>query len=95
MIYATVETSPVCVLPGVPRIREVIVKLVAALIVYESTPRVVVELAATLIGMIISVEAIFVFETVTVPLTKVADPIKSVTAPPCILICFAAPLSIK
>lgn len=48
MKYAKVEVSAVCVLPGVPRIKLVTVKLAPLLIVYERTPNVVVPLAAIL-----------------------------------------------
>ena len=76
------ETSPVCVLPGVPRITLVTVKLVALLMVYVSTPRVVEAATPALVRIITSPVAIFVFAIVCVPAVKTPVPMKSVTAPP-------------
>ena len=90
--YVYVEVSPVCVDPGVPRIKLVTVNDVAAEIVYVNSPSVVEPLAAIRCRWILSVVAMFVFAMVCVPDVRVPVPIKSVTAPPLILSCFAEPL---
>src|SRR5258706_4431505 len=61
MKYANVLTSAVCVDPGVPNITLVIVKLVALLIVYVSSPNVVEAATPILCRNIKSPVAIFVF----------------------------------
>ena len=52
MKYANVEVSPVCVLPGVPRINDVTVKLVESIKVQDNSPKVVDPLAAILVKKI-------------------------------------------
>lgn len=72
-----------------------IVKLVAADIDVLKTPSAVDPLIPSLVTRITSAADMFVLATVTVPATKVAVPIKSVAAPPFIVIFVATDVKLK
>ena len=90
MTYFTVETSLVCVVPSVG-FKAVMVKLFDAVIAVLNTPSAVEALMPSLVTKITSAAAMLVLAIVTVPATSVAEPIKSVAAPPSMRICFPAP----
>ena len=80
MIYANVLESPVWVLPGVPRIKDVTVKLAPAEMVYVNTPNVVEPFAPVRVSNITSPVAMLVLLIVTVPEDSVPTPIEFVAA---------------
>src|SRR6266404_6445336 len=81
MKYAKLDTSAVCVEPGVPKITLKTVNEVLLLIVYVNSPVVTDPFVAILCKKIKSPVAIFVFEITADPNVKTPVPAKSVAAP--------------